>query len=188
VADTDTHTFLPPPKTPTVTSSGYLPEYANITAKACVMTYVCYTYDMGKVDICSSLTSDSGATCPDAGTYSFSNAFSSPGSSSWEIPSWVQGYTFSVSVSIQDFDGTATATTCKAKASTAGTSGSSSSSSSSAGYITSMGVAAVALVTGLWVRRRKLRTQQQQARISLLEMEHNPSRNQLPKNSGVVAV
>jgi len=148
--------------------------------------------------VCSSLTpvGDEEITCPDAGTYTFTNAFASPGGNWWDIPSWLQGYSFTVTLSITDSAGAAVDTTCTTKASTAGTSsdsgygndGSNSSGSFThgGGYQIVMGVtAAAALVTGLWMRRRRIRTQQQDARMSLLEMEYNPSRNQNNNNASV---
>ena len=157
----------------TVTATDSLPETVDVTAKLCALWYFCYS-DTTTTDLCSALTPvDESSTCPDAGSYSFLKTVTSPGSGSWDLPSWLQGYTFSVTVTFADSSGSVGATTCTGKATTTGDASSSSSNSSSDGYQQSLcGVAAAALVAAVWARRRQLRTRDAAARESLLEMEH----------------
>jgi hypothetical protein len=141
-----------------VTSQAYLPQSANITGQACVMWYICYSFDLGEnKDICSMLTSvDGTSVCPDAGTYSFSKTMTSPGSSTWELPSWLQGYSFTVSLSITETDGMSEETKCYAKIKTASTSNSSSSSSAAAAAVAVSLVAAVSWVSmSVWRKKQR---------------------------------
>jgi hypothetical protein len=140
---------------PSVTSQAYLPQSANITGQACVLWYICYSFDMGvSNDICSMLTSvDGTSACPDAGSYSFSNTLTSPGSSSWELPSWLQGYSFTVTLNIVEDDGMSKDTMCVAKIKTASTS---SSGSAAAAAVAVSLVAAVSWVSmSIWRKKQR---------------------------------
>lgn len=190
-----THDF-PLPFMFAVTATSSLPETVDITAKVCALWYICYS-DYTTTDFCSALTSaDGSSTCPGAGTYTFANTVTSPGSSSsWDLPSWLQGYTFAVTVTMTDASSAsssssaaaaaAVATTCTGKASTMGTASTTSEGYSSTGYQQFMcGVGAAALVAAVWARRRQLRTGRRTSSTattneSLLEMEH------IPNNDGV---
>ena len=166
----------------TVTATDSLPETVDVTAKVCAVWYFCYS-DSTTTDMCSSLTSvDEGSACPGAGSYSFLNTVTSPGSNSWDLPSWLQGYTFSVTVTFADSSGSVGATTCTGKATPTG-----EESSSSASYQQSLcGVAVAALVAAVWARRRQLRTRDTAARESLLEMEHTTNNDTAQGTRSVV--
>jgi hypothetical protein len=103
-------------------------------------------------DICSLVTSVDGTSeCPYAGTYAFSKTLTSPGSSSWELPSWLQGYSFTVTVHLVEDNGMADDTTCTAKVKTAST----TSSATAAAVAVSLVAAASWLTMSIWRKKQR---------------------------------
>ena len=163
-----------------VTASSALPSYANVTAEACIYSYICYTYDdLSAIDLCSFLTSADGSSeCPSAGTYTFDDSASTPGDG-YDIPSWLQGYSFTIKLTFSDAKSSATSTTCSVTVSTT------ASSDSSEYQMIAGATVALAVVAGIFVNRRRRRA----ARIStssLLEMGHIPAEGAATEQSSVI--
>jgi C4-dicarboxylate-specific signal transduction histidine kinase len=142
-----------------------LPSTATVDVHGCVFSYICYSYSFVSIDLCSKLdlqSSDGNSSCPSAGTYSFDSTFNTPGDGSWEIPSWLDGYTVTVTATIIDSETSTSSTTCSLKVAT-------QSSSSSYTMVEASAAALAVFGTAFWIRRRrKTRTS---ARIHLLELE-----------------
>eukprot|EP00545_Synedropsis_sp_CCMP1620_P008185 CAMPEP_0119003434 /NCGR_PEP_ID=MMETSP1176-20130426/558_1 /TAXON_ID=265551 /ORGANISM="Synedropsis recta cf, Strain CCMP1620" /LENGTH=217 /DNA_ID=CAMNT_0006955035 /DNA_START=102 /DNA_END=755 /DNA_ORIENTATION=+ len=157
-----------------ISASSDLPSTAVVDLQGCVFSYICYTYSLTSVDLCSNLQSSDGSTsCPSAGSYTFDSSFNSLGDGSWEIPSWLAGYTVTVTATITDSESSATETTCSLKVSTT-----SSSSSSSTSYFMVGSVAVFAMFGSVfWMRRRKTRTSA--ANMHLLEFENTAEQDEI---------